>query len=57
MSRELKQINDLKDGKCKVIAVNTSGREIEYEGTFVSELKTVFYVIPSEYEILGFIQE
>jgi len=56
MSRELKQINELKDGECKVIAVNTHGREIEFEGTFNSKLRTVFYVIPSDYKILGYIQ-
>ncbi len=56
MSRELKRIEDLKDGECTVIAVNTSGREIEYEGTYNSKLRTVFYTIRSDYKILGYIQ-
>lgn len=56
MSRELKQISELKDGECKVIAINTFRREMEFVGTYNSKLQTVFYVIPSSYEIIGYIQ-
>lgn len=57
MNRELKQIGELKDGDCKVIAINTYGREEEFEGTYNSKLRTVFYVMPSGCKILGYIQD
>lgn len=49
----LKQIEDLKEGECKVI---TKQGKI-FHGYFSEEYPCVFFAIPSNYEIIGYIQE
>lgn len=56
MGRELEQFSELKEGACKVVVVNTFGKEMEFDGTYNSKLQTVFYVNPNNYKILGYIQ-
>jgi hypothetical protein len=49
----LKQIEDLKEGECKVI---TKQGKV-FHGYFRESLNCVFFAIPSTYEIIGYIQE
>ena len=49
----LKQIEDLKEGKCKVI---TKQGKV-FHGYFRKSLNCVFFAIPSTYKIIGYIQE
>lgn len=51
----LKQINELKDGKCIVVA-SLGDLEKRFEGDYCEKLKIVFMAIPSTYEIKGYIQ-
>lgn len=48
----LKQMNQLKDGKCKV---HTKQGEI-FDGFYNEKLKVVFFTIPYHYEIVGYEQ-
>jgi hypothetical protein len=48
-------INELKDGKCKVI-IKLGGEIKTYSGTYSNEYKCVFFAIPSERQIIGYEQ-
>lgn len=50
---KLKQIEQLKEGNCKVI---TKQGKI-FNGYFRKSLNCVFFAIPSNYEIIGYIQD
>ena len=51
----MKTKQELKEGKCKVIAKNVSGTK-EFDGYYNSDLDVVFFAIPCTYKILGYIQ-
>ena len=53
MNKTLKTIEELKDGDCIVI---TADKE-EYHGSYSSELELVFFCIPQDKEIIGYIQD
>lgn len=52
----MKRKEELKEGKCTVIAKNEIG-VIEFEGYFNSNFNLVFFTIPSTYQIVGYIQD
>ena len=52
----MKKFEELKEGKCTVIAENVLGTK-EFNGYYNSELNVVFFAIPSTYKILGYIQD
>lgn len=49
---KLKTINELIEGECTVITAD--GRE--YHGNYNSRLEVVFFCIPQDKEIIGYIQ-
>lgn len=49
----LKQVNELQEGDCIVITKNNDIIK-EFEGSY--EFNTVYFTIPSHYEIIGYIQ-
>jgi hypothetical protein len=51
----MKTINELKDGKCVVIA-EKNGVVKKFAGHFVSKYPAVFFTIPADYKILGYEQ-
>lgn len=52
----MKKINDLKEGKCKVIAENKAGQIKKFEGVYNPKFEIVFCCIPSTYKTLGYEQ-
>ncbi len=52
----MKKIQELKEGKCTVIANNVAENK-EFEGYYNSNLNLVFFTIPSTYQIVGYIQD
>lgn len=55
MNKELKRIEDLKEGDCQVVASCTHGEKI-FDGYYKEKFNCVYFVIPSNYEIVGYIQ-
>lgn len=49
---KLKSMEELQDGKCKVV---TKQGKI-FDGTFVSKYPCVFFCIPANYQIIGYLQ-
>ena len=52
----MKNINELKEGKCIVIAEDTTGKIKRYEGSYNLKFEVVFFCIPNNYKILGYEQ-
>lgn len=55
MNKELKQIEQLKEGNCKVITKHIHGEKI-FDGYYKEKFSCVYFVIPYNYEIVGYIQ-
>ena len=51
----LKVIEQLKEGKCKVVTKYIHGIKI-FDGVYDSKYPCVFFAIPSTYEVIGYIQ-
>jgi len=58
LKQMLKQIGELKEGKCQVLTKSKfDGKEKIFDGTYVAKYPAVFFAIPSTYEIIGYYQE
>ena len=56
MKENLKAIEELKEGSCQVVTNYIHGEKI-FNAYYKEKYSCVFFTIPSNYEIIGYIQD